>query len=424
MNYSGLGTNQRIYQSVVIQGNKTMTHSKNIGVFITMPRCGGGSYQWVVNILQVLNDCAELHNHITIHIFQYSEYEAADELKSAFPSFFFHQIGKVDHFVMGVLRRVACTIPFLIPALRPIFPLNSILAQKQITLVLFPTTNLDSAFCNRKHIFFLADIAHVFYPHFPEVSANFQLRLRHILFKYGLRHADQIVVESKQLRNDIVKYYQADVTKTDVLYQTFSKTLESFKDKAEIDNEQADFKRTIPSRYVFYPAQLWQHKNHKNLLYAMKLVTEEIPDLCLVLAGSRKKGDQRIFRLIEELELQNNVKYLGYVPDKFIPILYKNAQAIVMPTYFGPTNIPTLEAFHYGCPAIISDLPGATEQAGDAALLFNPDSPRDMADKIMLVLKNEDLRQEMVKKAYERLKVLSYENYRNTLVAILDKNLE
>lgn len=401
-----------------------MTHSKNVGVFITMPRHGGGSYQWVVNILQVINEYAELRSKSTIHMFQYSEYEAADELQSAFPSFFFHEIGKVDHFIMGVLRRVAYIIPFLISALRPIFPLNSILAQKQIALMLFPTTNLDSALCNRKHIFFLADIAHVFYPHFPEVSANFQLRLRHILFKHGLRHADQIVVESEQLRNDIAKYYQADITKTDVLYQTFSKTLESFKNEAEIDDEQDDFKRTIPSRYVFYPAQLWQHKNHKNLLYAMKLVIGEIPDLCLVLAGSRKKGDQRIFSLIEELELQNNVKYLGYVPDKFIPILYKNAQALVMPTHFGPTNIPTLEAFHYGCPAVISDLPGCTEQTGDAALLFNPDSPEDMADKIMMVLKNEDLRQNMVKKGHERLKVLSYENYRNTLFTILDKNLE
>lgn len=400
-----------------------MTHSKNIGVFITMPRRGGGSYQWVVNILQVLNDYAELHNNVTIHMFQYSEYEAADELKSAFPSVFFHEIGKVDHFVMAVLRRVAYVIPFSIPALRPIFPLNSILAQKQIALVLFPTTNLDSALCNRKHIFFLADIAHVFYPHFPEVSANGKLRLRHILFKYGLGHADQIVVESKQLRNDITKYYQADVSKTDVLYQTFSKTLESYKDEAEIDDEQSDFERTIPSRYVFYPAQLWQHKNHKNLLYAMKLVIGEIPDLCLVLAGSRKNGDQRIFGLIEKLELQNNVKYLGYVPDKFMPILYKNAQALVMPTYFGPTNIPTLEAFHYGCPAVISDLPGGTEQTGNAALLFNPDSPEDMAEKIMLVLKNEDLQQEMVKKGYERLKVLTYENHRSTLFAILDKNL-
>ncbi len=399
-------------------------HNKNIGVFITMSRHGGGSYQWVVNILQVLNDYAELHNNVTIHMFQYSEYEGADELQSAFSGFFFHEIGKVNHFIMGVLRRVAHIIPFLISALRPIFPLNSILAQKQIALVLFPTTNLDSALCNRKHIFFLADIAHVFYPHFPEVSTNGQLRFRHILFKYGLSHADQIVVESKQLRNDIAKYYQADVTKTDVLYQTFSKTLESHKDEAEIDNEQADFKRTIPSRYVFYPANLWEHKNHKNLLYAMKLVIGEIPDLCLVLAGSRKKGDQRIFSLIEELELQNNVKYLGYVPDKFMPILYKNAQALVMPTYFGPTNIPTLEAFHYGCPAVISDLPGGTEQTGDAALLFNPDSPEDMADKIMLVLKNEELRQEMVRKGYERVKILSYENYRNNLFAILDKNLE
>ena len=385
-----------------------------------MPRHGGGSYQWTINILHVLNDYRKSHGNITIHIFKYLQYENVDELKSVFPDFYIHTIGKIEKLKAGFLRKLAFTIPSLIPFIRQFFPLNSIITKKNIDLMLFPTTVLDSSLCNQKHIFFLADIAHVFYPWFPEVSANGQLRIRHILFKYGLHHADQIVVESKQLRSDIAKYYGADETKTDVLYQIFSQTLENTDFK---DDEYANFRHNLPSRYVFYPAQLWEHKNHRNLLHAMKLVSGEFPDLCLVLTGSRKEGDKQIFTLIKELELHNNVKYLGYVPDEFMPILYKNAQALVMPTYFGPTNIPTLEAFYYGCPAVISELPGVIEQTGDAALLFNPDLPEDIAKKIILVLKNENLRNEMVRKGYERLRVLSYENYRDTLFAILDKNL-
>lgn len=398
-----------------------MLQNKRIGVLITTPRHGGGSYQWTINILHVLNDYRKSHGNITIHIFfVYLQYENVDELKSVFPDFYFHTIGKIEGLKSVFLRGLAIAIPFLIPFIRPFFPLNSNIMKNHIDLMLFPTTLLDSSLCNHKHIFFLGDIAHVFYPWFPEVSENGQLRTRHILFKYGLHHADQIVVESKQLREDIAKYYGADETKTDVLYQILSQTLKNIDFK---DDDCTNFRLSLPQRYIFYPAQLWEHKNHRNLLHAMKLIVKEFPDLCLVLTGSRKKGDQQIFTLIKELKLHDNVKYFGYITDKYLSILYRNAQALVMPTYFGPTNIPTLEAFYYGCPAIISEIPGVIEQTRDAAILFNPNLPEDMANKIRLVLKDDNLRKEMIQKGYERLSVLSYENYRNTLFAILDKNL-
>ncbi|MCK5344753.1 MAG: glycosyltransferase family 4 protein [Candidatus Heimdallarchaeota archaeon] len=394
---------------------------KRVGVLITTPRHGGGSYQWTINILNVLNDYRKSHSNITIHIFfVYLQYENVDELKSAFPDFHFYTIEKIEGFKSVFLRGLAMTIPFLIPHIRQFFPLNSNLKKEHINLMLFPTTLLDSSLCNQKHIFFLGDIAHVFYPWFPEVSENGQLRTRHILFKYGLQNADQIIVESKQLRKDIAKYYGADETKTNVLYQVLPQTLENMDFE---DDECTNFKLNLPPRYIFYPAQLWEHKNHRNLLKAMKLVVKEFSDLYLILTGSRKKGDEQIFTLIEELKLSNNVKYYGYIEDKYLSILYKNAQALVMPTYFGPTNIPTLEAFYYGCPAIISEISGVIEQTRDAALLFKPNLPEDIASKIILVLKDDNLQKDMIQKGYERLNVLSYENYRNTLFAILEKNL-
>lgn len=342
----------------------------HIGVLLVTPRTGGGSFQWTVNILNTLDDYRKLRENVAIHAFHYRQYNEMDELKASFPDFIFHEIGRWNKFLIRVVRKTAAIIPRMIPALRSIFRLNSILAKRQISLMLFPVTLLDSSLCNRKHVFFLADIAHCFYPHFPEVAADGELRRRHILFRYGLANADQIVVESEQLRQDIAQYYQADVNKTDVIFQTFSKTLESSGNAANADNEEDRFSRSLPETYIFYPAQLWEHKNHKNLLRALHLSAKEMPELRLVLAGSRKKGDESIFALVEELGLQDKVKYLGYVEDRFMPILYERAQALVMPTYFGPSNIPTLEAFSYGCPAIISDLPGVAEQTGTAAVFF------------------------------------------------------
>lgn len=399
-------------------GNKPIM---NIGILPTIPSYGGGSHQWTINILHALKDYTERYHNTKVHVFYYPHYIEGDRLRSVFTNFHFYKIEKLRYLMLSALRRLANTAPVLIPVIRSFFPLNSILEKEHIDLMLFPTTVLDASFCNKKHIFFLADISHVFYPNFPEVSANGELKRRHVLFKYGLRYANQIVVESKQLLNDIVKYYHADMNKIDVLYQTFSQTLKVANTE---DVECLNFESKLPSKYIFYPAQLWEHKNHKNLLFAMQLVNQKIPDLYLILTGSRKKGDEKIFSLIEELKLQGNVKYLGYVSDMHIPVLYKNAQMLVLPTYFGPTNIPTLEAFYYGCPAVISNLPGVIEQTGEASLLFNPDSPQDIAEKILLVLTNGKLRNEMIKLGYERIKILSYDNYRNNLFNILDKNLK
>jgi len=168
----------------------------------------------------------------------------------------------------------------------------------------------------------------------------------------------------------------------------------------------------LPEKYIFYPAQLWEHKNHKNLLKAFKILREKDINISLVLTGFPKSGKDKIFDLIADLDIGNNICYFGYVTDSAIVKIYKNAFALVMPTYFGPTNIPTLEAFYYKCPAVISNLPGAYEQARDAVLYFDPDNPNELAEKIFS-LNNFYLRDELIFKGSIRSSELSFENYYN-----------
>lgn len=393
---------------------------RNIGLTLSLLRHGGGTYQWTMNILHALEDYRKTHGGVRVNIFYSTQRQEHKRVQEEFPDFCYHQIGRAEIFWSKVLTGVFICAPFLIKFLRCIFPLNLITARKSIDLMIFPGASFYPSFYNRKQIFMFGDIAHVFYPHFPEISSNGELRKRNLLFKYGISQAGRIVVDSNQLRDDVAKYYQTDISKVDVLYQTMSQTVKSLD---TYDEECANFVNKLPKKYLFYPAQLWEHKNHRNLLLAMKILMRENSDLFLVLTGSKKEGSERIFTFMEELGIQSNVRYLGYLKDKFIPLLYRNAQMLVMPTYFGPTNIPTLEAFYFGCPAVISNLPGVREQTQDAALLFDPTSAQDIADKIALLLYDHGLRKEMIKKGYERMKCLAYENYRNKLFTVLDKNL-
>jgi glycosyltransferase involved in cell wall biosynthesis len=84
-------------------------------------------------------------------------------------------------------------------------------------------------------------------------------------------------------------------------------------------------------------------------------------------------------RLSADLGVGRQVTTLPYVPDALLAGLYLGSVGLVMPTFFGPTNIPILEAWRTGRPVITSDIRGVRSQAADAALLVDPTSPEDLA---------------------------------------------
>lgn len=179
----------------------------------------------------------------------------------------------------------------------------------------------------------------------------------------------------------------------------------------------------VPSKYIFYPAQFWGHKNHVNLLRAVSLLKTKIPDIHLILVGSERNCMQRINESIQENSLKNNVSILGFVSDEQIVYLYKHAVALVMPSYFGPTNIPPLEAMSLGCPVIVSDKYAMGEQVGNAGLLCNPDSPEDMAEYILRVWNDNVLRQRMIEKGYEQTKKWGEKHFKKRFAKIVLREL-
>jgi len=136
----------------------------------------------------------------------------------------------------------------------------------------------------------------------------------------------------------------------------------------------------LPEKYLFYPATFWSHKNHPNLFAAIAKLRAQYPDIQLVLAGGKHNGYPAARDAVAALGLERNVTFLGYVPDEDMFELYRRARGMVMPSFFGPTNIPQLEAFVAGCPVAVSGVYGVPEQVGDAALLFDPKSVDEIAD--------------------------------------------
>jgi glycosyltransferase involved in cell wall biosynthesis len=85
------------------------------------------------------------------------------------------------------------------------------------------------------------------------------------------------------------------------------------------------------------------------------------------------------------------------VPNEEIPYLYKQSLALVMPTYFGPTNLPPLEAFSLDVPVLYSDKVGLRDQVGNAALLMDLCEPMSMACHLAELIETPELRERLVK---------------------------
>jgi glycosyltransferase involved in cell wall biosynthesis len=151
----------------------------------------------------------------------------------------------------------------------------------------------------------------------------------------------------------------------------------------------------LPERFIFYPAQFWAHKNHLRLIEAVRRLRAEFPDLHLVLAGSKKNGFAAVERKVSSDGLEGVVHFLGFVPESDLAMLYRRAVALVLPTFFGPTNIPPLEAFVVGCPVAASGIYGMPEQLGDAALYFDPLSVDEIVGVLRRLWTDNALRTEL-----------------------------
>ena len=123
---------------------------------------------------------------------------------------------------------------------------------------------------------------------------------------------------------------------------------------------------------------------------------------------------KNIISFAKSLGIEDRIIFTGFVSNQELISLYKSSLALVMPTFFGPTNIPPLEAFKLGIPVIYSDLEGLRDQVKDAALLVNLYDPDSLANYLINLMKNDSLRNELIKKGFMRYKEI--ENYERSKI--------
>lgn len=261
------------------------------------------------------------------------------------------------------------------------------------------------------------DLMHRYEQQFPEAGSQKEYKSREKHYSRMCKNVKGILVDSKIGETQLIESYNVAKSKVHVLPFIAPKYIYDAKNSNQL-------KYDLPNKYLFYPAQFWKHKNHKALVQAASQLIAKLPDLKMVFVGSDNNGYDSLIKLINILGLQKVFIFLDHVPDDQMRELYINARALIMPTFFGPTNIPPLEAFACGCPVAISNSYGMPEQVGDAALLFNPNSDTEIADTIYKLWTDDNITNSLAKKGYKKSKDWGQKQFNQRLFEIIMKTID
>jgi len=291
-----------------------------------------------------------------------------------------------------------CMIRFLLrrlfpkwPACWSFFPL-SFTAGSKLKARLDVLWSLDSNIpcMNLPYIVTIWDLEHREKPFFPEFSSGGIWEHRERSLAKAINRSYLCISGSFKGAEDICLAYQKKPSCIEVI--PFPISLD-WSRQARTNRGLNDFAKyqLTEKGYLIYPAQFWPHKNHINLLLAIKELRSRGMSLELVLTGVDKTTRGRVIEYINYLKQNDYVHVIGFTAIDDLILLVKNSFALIYPSYFGPDNLPTIEAMSIGVPVFTSNNEGTYGQLGDGVFYFDPSDPEDICNSIFNVYDKKEL---------------------------------
>lgn len=224
--------------------------------------------------------------------------------------------------------------------------------------------------------------------------------------KMLVRQMDAIITISETSKKDICRFLGISPEKVKVIYLAADKNFKKL-EKGKWES-QIRKKYSLPDKFVLYVGDVNYNKNISTLAEAAKMA--KIP---LVIIGKqatdvnfdRKHVENRPFaRFLEKYGKDKDIKRLGFVGDEDLIKIYNLATIYCQPSFYEGFGLPLLEAMACGTPVIAAKNNCHVEIGGEAILLVDPKSSQDIAEKIIKILGDEKIRENLIKKGFARVK--------------------
>ena len=239
-------------------------------------------------------------------------------------------------------------------------------------------------------------------------SCQFQMTKR------VLAGAARIFAVSNFTRNEIEKLFEIPSRRVDVVYNAIDERfLHGHASAADRDLIARRYQVTYP--FLLYAGRISPHKNVVRMIEAFSALKTELereqayPDLKLIIIGDDLSGNPDLRRTVVRSAVQNDVRFLGFVPIEVLRIFYDEAKIFVFPSLYEGFGLPPLEAMAHGTPVVTSSVSSLPEVVGNAAVLVNPENVFEIMRALHRVLMDQALRDRMKERGYQQVAKFSWE---------------
>lgn len=264
------------------------------------------------------------------------------------------------------------------------------------------------------------DLAFLHWPHFlTEDSAAYYGQIDR-----AVNRASHIIVPSESTKTDLIGQFGVPDSDVSVIYEAANPQFKPL--PQEPVRQELSQKYNIPDKYILFVGTIEPRKNVDGLIRAYRHLLDKygVTNTGLVVAGGYGWLYEEVLTIVEELNLQQDVHFLGRVPDNDLWKLYVGAHCLVHAAHYEGFGLPPLEAMACGTPTIVSNVSSLPEVVGDAALLVDPEDWEEIAVAMHRLLTDDALHAELCEKGLRRAQCFSWEQAAKQTLSIYRQVVE
>jgi glycosyltransferase involved in cell wall biosynthesis len=318
-----------------------------------------------------------------------------------------------DHFLLigshdrlrelGELRENFLRVPFAHDSSSPRYYLefNRIIRRAQCDVVHVPNTFWRPLLVNCPYVMTVHDLLLFF----QRVRGG---KMPRWFMRRALHNAARILAVSKFTRNELIRLHGIPPDRIDVAYNAIDDRLAGGH-ATDADRQMIAERYQVNYPFLLYAGNIQPHKNVNRIIEAFSALKAELqkqdqyPDLKLIIIGDEISKHPDLRRTVVRSGMQNDVRFLGFVPVEVLRIFYDAAKVFVFPSLYEGFGLPPLEAMAHGTPVVTSNVTSLPEVVGQAAITVNPENVFDIMRALHRVLMDQNLRERMKERGYRQV---------------------
>src|SRR5450755_2535494 len=246
-------------------------------------------------------------------------------------------------------------------------------------------------------------------------ASSLRRSLHFYLTRRVLRKAARVIAVSQFTKNEIEKLLAISDERIEVVYNAIDERF-LHGHATDVDREMIAQRYLVNYPFILYAGAIRPHKNVVRIIEAFSALKtelqkeEQLPDLKLIIIGDDLFSHPRLRRTVVRSGVQNDVRFLGFVPIEVLRIFYDVAKVFVFPSLYEGFGLPPLEAMAHGTPVVTSNTSSIPEVVGNAAVMVNPENVFEMMRALQRVLLDQSLRERLRQRGYEQVTKFSWDS--------------